>query len=133
MLGLFSSVPSVCPLIRSSERFWANRLLLFSEILPKVAPQYLVVHPRFSIFQKISITRFLQILAIFLFFFEHSRKTLHYFFLKFLHKLLYDNWIPAAIANSLLKIIFMVKIAILSPKNVKISSGLSTTKPMGVY
>ena len=55
----------VSSFVRQSGRFWANRLLLFSEILPKVAPQYLVVHLRFSIFLKISIPRFQPILAIF--------------------------------------------------------------------
>ena len=63
--GLLFSSPLVRPSVRSSGRFWANRLLLFSEILPKVAPQYLVVHLRFSIFLKISIPRFQPILAIF--------------------------------------------------------------------
>ena len=65
MLSLFSPVPSVRSSVRLSGRFWANRLLLFSEILPKVATQYLVVHLRFSIFLKMSIPRFQPILAIF--------------------------------------------------------------------
>ena len=66
---------SVCPFfILSVQRILGQPSISFFEILPQVAPQYIVVYLRFSIFQKFSIQ---PIFAIFQCFLLTYRKTLH--------------------------------------------------------